>query len=96
MEDMMTETYSELMRRQARVPCSCCGESTYLSSALVTTDDDDLVKWVLCKKCEGYCDRLENRAGQLDCPFDPCKKDAKYTRLWQKQYERWRKEMGDG
>jgi hypothetical protein len=92
----MTDTYSELISHHACVPCSCCGAETGIGAALVTTDDDDLVKWVLCKTCEGYCDRLQNRAGQVNCPFDPCREFPRYTRLSQEQYELWRKGLGYG
>lgn len=91
----MTCTYSELLFRRVCVPCSCCGEKSGIGSALVTTDNSDSVRWIVCRRCVEVCDRLESRPGQLTCKFDPCKDDPKYTRLSQHQYEVWRK-RGEG
>jgi hypothetical protein len=92
----MTDTYSELLRRHARVRCSCCGKETGIGQCMATTNDDDIVEWLRCSDCYAMCDRRQNRAGQVDCSFDPCVRDPQYTRLSQAQYERWRAEMGDG
>ena len=64
-------TTAELLRQPA-ASCSCCGGSQYPGTALVYTDNDNRVEWVLCKACTSVCDRLANGAGQVECGFEVC------------------------
>jgi len=74
--------------------CSCCGRDTQPGGALVNTGDGDRVEWIMCWQCEEVCERLANLAGQLNCPFGACRRDARYTRKSQRRSEGWKREAG--
>ena len=84
-------TYAELLR-QKWVTCSCCGKDTQPGGSLVYTgpaSEGSRVEWILCNNCERVCDRLANRAGQVECPFDVCKEDPKETREAAVKWAEW-------
>ena len=84
-------THAELLR-QKWVACSCYGEDTQPGGSLVWTGkatEGSIVEGILCRECEKVCDRLKNRAGQVDCPFDVCKEDPKETREAAAEWEEW-------